>query len=84
MTIALRLAVDHGRNLLEKVVLFRMGNGEISALKHAMENVLIDFGGYLKKARDNLFIRKDKLLTQWDHKRMLYAMEQIVSIMSPF
>ncbi|KXJ78396.1 hypothetical protein RP20_CCG004777 [Aedes albopictus] len=79
LTLALRRAVTQGRNLQQKFTLFRMDNGErqIPPLRRAMLSVLTDFGGYLKTARENLYVRNDKRLTQWDHKWMLFVVEQI-------
>ncbi|XP_062543493.1 otoferlin [Armigeres subalbatus] len=81
---ALQRAFTRGRDLLQKYILFRMDNGEkgIQPLKHAMRNVLENFGESLKVARADFNVRKDKRLTHWDHKWMLYIVEQIDSIIS--
>lgn len=82
MTIALHRAFTYGQDLLKKHVLFRMDNGDakIEPTKRIMQKVLEEFHGVLKEARTNFYVGTDKRLTHWDHKRMLYVVEQIVSM----
>ncbi|XP_065073914.1 fer-1-like protein 6 [Ochlerotatus camptorhynchus] len=79
LTIALHRAFTYGQELLRKYVLFRMDNvdAKIETMKRVMQNVLDEFHKVLKEARTNFYVGTDKRLTHWDHKRMLYVVEQV-------
>lgn len=80
--IALHRTLKLGERLLEKFELFRVDNGvgRADRLKLAILDVINGIGESIGKARILLYARNDNRYTHWDHKWMLNAVQQIVSL----